>query len=267
MLVKEVRSYGETIARFKPDTIAAIASPHAIRDAQSALAGVVEAGTGRLIMKGAPYTAVAKTGSAQQVIESGRGYRYSDGSLDMLCSFTGYFPVENPKYSCIVAIKAHERRGGKRLYGATVAGPVFRAVADRVYARTIELHDKNYGPERRLPSEEQLKGGRIDEVRYVTQELSLPWSIDDGGEGWWAYKDAEVAPIVQLRDSVATEQSITDMITVPSVIGMGLKDAIWILENAGLKVMFTGMGRVTAQSSVEGSQAEAGSTIKLTMDN
>ena len=230
MLVKEVRSYGETVARFEPDTLAMIASARTIRDAQSALAGVVEAGTGRLVMKGAPYTAVAKTGSAQQVIESGRGYRYPDGSLDMLCSFTGYFPIENPKYSCIVAIKAHERRGSKRLYGSTVAGPVFRAVADRVYARAIELHDKSYGPVRNPATEKELKGGRTDAVQFVAQELSLPYSI--GGNEWWTHE----AP---LRDSANV---------VPSVVGMGLKDAICLLENAGYNVRFTGKGRVTAQT-------------------
>lgn len=276
MLVKEVRSYGETIARFEPEQIRTIASPQTIRDAQTALAGVVMEGTGRLVMKGAPYTAVAKTGSAQQVIESGRGYRYPDGSLDMLCSFTGYFPVENPKYSCIVAIKAHEKRGTKRLYGSNVAGPVFRAVADRIYARTIELHDKSYGPEKHLPAAKDVKGGRTDAVRCVAQEFSLPYPFNDGGEGWWACADPEAAAMdaqtavagdtaVPAQDSTAQESVFTEMAVVPSVVGMGLKDAIWLLENAGLKVLFTGTGRVTAQSLRAGAHAEPGQTIQLTL--
>lgn len=142
-IVGQVRSHGQVVKQMEADTIAIIASPEATRAAQQALAGVVEAGTGRATMEGAAYSAVAKTGTAQQVREGHRGYKWHDGSQDILATFVGYFPIEAPKYSCIVAIKLHEPRG-KKYYGSNVSGPVFRAVADRLYARSIELHDKTY---------------------------------------------------------------------------------------------------------------------------
>jgi cell division protein FtsI (penicillin-binding protein 3) len=196
-VVSEVRSYGQTVLRMAPDTVAVIASPASVRAAQQALAGVVEAGTGHAVMEGAYYTAVAKTGTAQQVREGHRGYMWPDGSLDILATFVGYFPVENPKYSCIVAIKLHEPRG-KKYYGSNVAGPVFRAVADRLYARSVGLHDKVY------------------------REMAAP---------------ATAKPRAAEPDSTG----------VPQVVGMGLRDALFALEQAGHHVTFTGAGTVTAQ--------------------
>jgi cell division protein FtsI (penicillin-binding protein 3) len=196
-VVSEVRSYGQTVLRMAPDTVGVIASPTAVRAAQQALAGVVEAGTGHAVMEGAAYSAVAKTGTAQQVREGHRGYQWPDGSLDILATFVGYFPIENPKYSCIVAIKLHEPRG-KKYYGSNIAGPVFRAVADRLYARSVELHNKVYsGPQ-------------------------MP---------------AVSKPRVAAADSTG----------IPQVVGMGLRDALFALEQAGHRVSFTGKGTVVTQ--------------------
>ncbi len=148
-------------------------------------------------MEGAAYSAVAKTGTAQQVREGRRGYLWPDGSLDILATFVGYFPVENPKYSCIVAIKLHEPRG-KKYYGSNVAGPVFREVADRLYVRSIELHDKSY------------------------TGMAAP---------------AEVKPRFAVADSTG----------IPQVVGMGLRDAVFLLEREGYRVSFTGAGAVAEQ--------------------
>lgn len=278
MLVKEVRRYGETIRRIEPQVISeAIASPATICAAQAALAGVVEEGTGKTVMKGAAYTAVAKTGTSQQVVRGG-GYRTPDGGLDMLVSFAGYFPIENPKYSCIVAIKAHEAPG-RRFYGSNVAGPVFRAIADRLYASTISLHGKNYGMERKPVAQSAVKGGRTEAVRAVAQYFSLPYVVTDGNTGWWTSMDVasiignEVSYARPVADTTAmigeeiileNENSET-MTVVPSVVGMGLKDALFMLEDSGYKVTFTGMGVVAAQSVKAGSKIPAGTIIHLTL--
>ncbi len=197
-VVREVRNYGRKVREMTPDTVGRIASPAVIDAVQRALAGVVEAGTGRKVMEGAHYTAVAKTGTAQQVIEGRRGYRRWDGSLDILATFVGYFPIENPKYSCIVAIKVHEPNG-KKYYGSNVAGPVFRAVADRLYVRSVELHPKHYGHVRSVPAEVKLR------------------------------------------------QPVTDSLGGVSVIGMGLRDAIYVLDRAGVEATFSGAGHVVEQ--------------------
>lgn len=280
MLVREVRSYGETIRRFEPEAISeAIASPASIRAAQQALAGVVEAGTGRLVMKDAAYTAVAKTGTAQQMVRGG-GYRTADGGLDILASFTGYYPIENPKYSCIVAIKAHEPQG-KRYYGSTLAGPVFRAIADRLYASTISLHNKDYGTARKPAAQSAVKGGRTEAVRAVTQYFSLPYVVTDGNTGWWTPPKSVIAEAGDIQvPSVARPTADTTVLAagitatedvgettavVPSVAGMGLKDALFLLEESGYRVAFTGMGAVAAQSIKAGTSAPAGMTVYLTL--
>lgn len=285
MLVREVRRYGETIRRFEPEAISeAIASSATIRAAQQALAGVVEAGTGRLVMKDAPYTAVAKTGTAQQVVRGG-GYRAADGGLDILASFTGYFPIENPKYSCIVAVKVHEPPG-KRHYGSNVAGPVFRAIADRLYASAISLHSKDYSAERKPAPQSAVKGGRTEAVKAAAQYFSLPYVIADGGTGWWtppvdedakgalnaASAEGGAGPVRPVADTTTLtapdEMPVSEQFAVvPSVAGMGLKDALFLLEESGFRVAFTGMGAVASQYPKAGTPTPAGMTVHLTLKN
>lgn len=276
MLVKQVRSYGDTVAVFEPQAIREQIAPlSAIRDAQACLAGVVDAGTGR-IMKSAPYKAAAKTGTAQQVVPETGTYRAPGGGLHILASFTGYFPLENPKYSCMVAIKVHEH-GGKRFYGASLAGPVFRAIADRVYAQTISLHDKDYGYERHTAAENEIKGGVGEQVRVATAGMGLSHSVNGD---WWT-----PAPIeVQLPDrgNVLATGSVTEYSpedaedgylaatltgVVPQVTGMGLRDALFRLENAGLKVEFSGAGTVFEQSPAPGESVPEGTLVRLKLRN
>jgi cell division protein FtsI (penicillin-binding protein 3) len=212
-IVRQVRNYGEVVRQTETDTIGMIASPGTVAAVQRALAGVVEAGTGRLVMEGASYSAVAKTGTAQQVLEGGRGYRWADGSLDILATFVGYFPIEKPKYSCIVAIKLHEPRG-KRYYGSNVAGPVFRAVADRLYARAIELHGKTYD-------------GPVTEPAEIKRRYWEPFVNNSAADSLAA---------AERKDA-----------SVPWVVGMGLGDALYVLEQAGFRTSFSGTGAVAEQ--------------------
>ena len=267
MVVKQIRSYGDTVQTFEPEVlIEAIASPAAIRAARECLEGVVDEGTGR-VMRSAYYRAAAKTGTAQQVITTGRGYAYANGSMDILTTFVGYFPADNPKYSCIVAIKAYEPRG-KRFYGGSLAGPVFREIADRVYASSISLHNKDYGTQRRLPEPSAIKGGRGEQVAIVGSGLGIPMGMDMTGSEWWT--PAGEATVRHTADNgeetaadMPTYEAGEEMAAVPQVVGMGLKDALYLLENSGLKVTFTGKGRVVSQSARAGSSVPRQSTVHL----
>ena len=180
MFVKELKQYGQTLRTFPPEVmVPSIGSPKVIAQVQEALRGVVNDGTARGLKN--PYYSVAgKTGTAQ--IAMGRhGYTDRFGGRHYLATLVGYFPADKPRYSCIVAIKTYNGPGRRgTYYGASLAGPVFRAIADRVYARNTswqtplsERSDKADG----VPA---LKSGRADEVRRVARRFDVPYTPERG---------------------------------------------------------------------------------------
>ena len=222
MFVKELKQYGQTLRTFPPEVmVPSISSPKVIAQVQEALRGVVNDGTARGLKN--PYYSVAgKTGTAQ--IAMGRhGYTDRFGGRHYLATLVGYFPADKPRYSCIVAIKTYNGPGRRgTYYGASLAGPVFRAIADRVYARNTswqtplsERSDKADG----VPA---LKSGRADEVRRVARRFDVPYTPERGVQ-WQCLAKAdstgmELAPL-------SGEPSGA----VPQVVGMGIKEAIYLL--------------------------------------
>ena len=256
MFVKELKQYGQTLRAFPPEVmVSSIGSPKVIAQVQEALRGVVNDGTARGLKN--PYYSVAgKTGTAQ--IAMGRhGYTDRFGGRHYLATLVGYFPADKPRYSCIVAIKTYNGPGRRgTYYGASLAGPVFRAIADRVYARNTswqtplsERSDKADG----VPA---LKSGRADEVRRVARRFDVPYTPERGVQ-WQCLAKAdstgmELAPL-------SGEPSGA----VPQVVGMGIKEAIYLLEREGLRVAFSGTGYVRSQSIPAGTPAQRGALVVL----
>src|SRR5690606_16987926 len=131
LFVKEIRHLGNTVERFEARVInKQMASKKAIAKMKGMLEAVMREGTGKRLTSPL-YTAAGKTGTAQMA-DNHRGY----GARRYQSSFAGYFPADNPKYSMIVVI-CNPRNG---YYGASVAGPVFKELADMVYANDLKLH-------------------------------------------------------------------------------------------------------------------------------
>lgn len=249
-LVDRVERNGETIDLFKPTVVKkAIASKSTIEKARLLLEGVVERGTASG-MRTNQYRFAGKTGTAQvNYTRSSRGTRVGGYQA----SFAGYFPADKPKYSCIVLVYK-PREGG--IYGSDVAGPIFREIADKCFNSMIELHDPlNDGPrpvlyERNLPGFEL---GDEKDIRLVLDYLRIPY-----------YGDPKTPMVVMSASSDSLfiqNRSMSDN-KVPSVIGMGLRDAVYVLENRGLRVTTEGAGRVVRQSILPGTSTR-GQTIKL----
>ncbi|MEG3047575.1 MAG: penicillin-binding protein 2 [Mucinivorans sp.] len=138
-IVSALINKGEVVRQYPTEVIREqIASPQTIKIVQRALRGVVEAGTARAL-RNDKYTVAAKTGTAQ--IPTGKqGYTAADGSRQYLGSIAGYFPAENPRYSIIIAIKTVSRPGsGKPYYGGSLASPLFRTIADRIYGSSFHF--------------------------------------------------------------------------------------------------------------------------------
>jgi len=250
--VHAVERNGEAIEIFRPTVVKkAIASQSTIEKARILLEGVVERGTAYKLRTNR-YRFAGKTGTAQVDYRRGsRGTRVGGYQA----SFAGYFPADNPKYSCIIVIRKPSRGG---FYGGIVAGPVFREIADNCFNSMIDLHEAlNQGP-RPVLYKESLPGfelGTQKDIKTVLDYLNLPYYGETTGE---------MTVLEASTDSLFLRNRSLSANNIPSVIGMGLRDAVFTLENRGLKVTTAGVGRVKRQSIRPGTKL-TGQTIKLTL--
>lgn len=254
-LVTEVRHNGRVTERYGVETInRQICSDKTLKLVKRALEGVVEEGTGSM-MKNPIYKVAGKTGTAQIAMKN-RGYSDAKGGRDYLASFVGYFPADEPRYTCIVAIKTYNGPGSRNsYYGASLAAPAFKAIADRVYALDAEWHAPLNDSEN--SSVAGVKGGNLQEIRSATDRLSIAAEVSRREKGWGVTrKDSACVNILPLQPGEGT---------MPSVSGMALKDALYLLESKGLRVSFSGKGKVVSQSIASGTTIRRGDAVLLTL--
>jgi cell division protein FtsI (penicillin-binding protein 3) len=250
-LVSEIRDNGMLVRQYKTEVLnPMIVTRETLGKAQKMLEGVCENGTGRSLRN--PWFKIAgKTGTAQ--IATGTG-GYQKGMY--LASFAGYFPADNPKYSLIVTIN-NPRSGA--FYGGSVAGPVFKEIAERVFAAKnlfVEATDEPEFPERLVFPD--IKKGSSENILHIARELNLPGITGTPG--------TRHASVRQLDDKLVWDEMEIASGKVPDVRGMGASDAIFILENAGLQVnIIKGVGKVKEQSLKPNSSFNRGAVVHLTL--
>ena len=245
--VKEIRRGNEVVRRF--DTIVIneqIASPRTIKTLQSLLRGVVENGTAKALNKCA-FQVAGKTGTAQ--IASNGSYN----KKNYTASFVGYFPADDPKYTCIVVIS--NPMGGK-YYGASVSAPVFKEIAEKVYATELGIKDETSSYPANADKYTKASLAYYEDVndyctmagvRMVDGELSSEW--------------VKVTPSVNGGVTINSVDLAKDV--VPDLTGMNVMDAVYLLETMGWKVGFSGKGLVESQSVKAGTELEKGKVIVL----
>ena len=251
---------GKVIKTFKPQEISgSICSKKTAEQAREALRAVVTDGTGKM-MRNEPFHISGKTGTARIAFEGG-GYERG-GMRRYQATFCGFFPSENPEYSVIVVLYSGKTAGN--FYGATLAGPPFLQIARFIYANTPHWNEKLDGSQKnnRRSNPDMATGmGQASSIVLknvpVTNGRSVASQIGDNR--WVTFSSDSTA--------VTAEGITIERDSLASVKGMGLKDALYILENQGFKVEFSGHGRVREQSPAPGTAVEKGQVVRLTLGN
>jgi cell division protein FtsI (penicillin-binding protein 3) len=223
----------------------AIASESTIKQLQECLAAVCTEGTAKKQFETAPYKAAGKTGTAK--VNDGK-YKYRDGVYQS--AFAGYFPAEAPKYSIIVVVK--NKPHAANYYGGSVAAPVFREIADHLYKYSQE--QQPYQLPAIADSMLYTFNGMKKELQVIALQFGFNYADQLAGNWRRSYlKNNSVQP----QSAEAREKLI------PDVKGMGLKDALYVMETAGVKVKVTGKGRINNQSIAAGTPVAKGQEIML----
>ncbi|MFW6277302.1 MAG: penicillin-binding protein [Prolixibacteraceae bacterium] len=248
-MVKEIRDKGMLVKQFKPEVInPMIVSKETLGKAQAMLKGVCETGTGKSLQN--PYFKIAgKTGTAQ--VATGQS-GYQKGMY--LASFVGYFPADNPRYSMMVTVNNPR---GETYYGGTVAGPVFKEIAEKVYASQILIDELREVEEEKNIIWPEIKKGKSADILKLAEELNIDGILGNPG--------TVLANVKNEKDQVVLSETILPAGEVPDVHGMGASDAVFLLENSGLQVIVNGVGKVKQQSLKPGAKYSRRQTIQLTL--
>jgi len=246
--IREINYAGRTIETVETEVInPEICSAETIDSVKSLLEGVIQRGTAK-ILRNPHYTIAGKTGTAK--IAMGR-HGYTERIYN--ASFVGYFPSDNPQYSCIVVV--NKPQSGK-IYGGTVAAPVFKEIADKIYATSMDISPMDIDPAIEGISHSIDVKGRKSVIDLLLAELDYQNNGNAYGEEVWARVHAG-------KSEYSKSPMILKKNIVPDVKGLSSRDAVFLLEKHGLTPKIQGSGWVQKQSLPNGAHFTTGDIITL----
>ena len=249
-LVKAVVKEGEMVKQFGPQVVCeSICSNETLSQLRTCLEGVVLRGTASKLQTTA-YSFAGKTGTS---LVADKGVGYKDKMYQ--ASFAGYFPADKPEYTIVVVIR--NKKHAKKFYGGLVAGPVFREVADRLFAGYLK-------------QARGLQASLQDSVQYcyngaghTMAGLATAMQIryyDSSGKSSLVSIDKQIRkPAIMRGDTLVNGR-------MPELAGVGLKDALELCEANGWLVESKGRGKVSGQSVAPGTYLPKGQKVVLTLN-
>jgi cell division protein FtsI (penicillin-binding protein 3) len=245
--VSAIHCDGLLVEEFETEIInKQVVSEKTVLLARSLLEGVVERGTGRLTFAKTPYKVAGKTGTAQIAV----GGKYNKTNYN--ASFVGYFPANNPKYSCIVVV--NNPSSGK-YYGGSVAGPAFREISDKIYSTYLALEMNDDTLDHFVELKYQPTIYWHDDIKTIYDFLNIKTEDYVHEEDWATTK---------IENGLASiDAALINKTVVPDVRSLKARDAVFMLENMGMKVSLFGKGTVKSQSVRPGTKLTKGRKIKL----
>lgn len=249
-LVNSIMKDGKVVRAYSPEVkLDAICSPQTLSMLKECLEGVVLNGTAKNLAN-TNYKIAGKTGTAL-VSDVPGGYN----AHIYQSSFAGYFPADNPQYSCIVVIR--NKIGSKKFYGSLVAAPVFKEIADKLYAINLKAQPV-YRPVVKVDSSIAFWSGYRQDFEKIFSGLGMNFR-DSSGKKSWAY--------VQRENNQNTAKILkTETGVMPNLKGMGLKDALYLIESLQLNASVRGVGKVFQQSLAAGEIISKGQTVYIDLN-
>ena len=256
--VSKVVKNGETIMEFPPEVMRPqIAKEKSIKELQTILEQVVSVGLGR--KAGSPNFKVAgKTGTAQ--VSKGAG-GYKAGGTNYLVSFAGYFPADNPRYSCIVCIQ----KSGLPASGGSMSGKVFHDIAEGIMAQSLKLDVKDAKDSASIFVPD-VKDGNILAADYVLTHLGIKTNVNwsgsyaNGNPIWGRTERSGSRSMRMIKEKQYSKKA------VPDVSDMGARDAIFMMESRGIKTKIYGRGKVTKKSLEPGLPVKKGMVCAIYLE-
>ena len=249
-LVSSIRKDGIPVRIFEPQVLdESICKPSVIHAARQCMESVVIEGTGKYAFKDMPFAVAGKTGTAH----------VADGKIKYQhyvyqASFAGYFPADDPQYSCIVVIRTKPHAAMH--YGGQLAAPVFREIATKLYAMYVDKKPvSNYASNQN--TKPFFYGAKTEDAKKVFAALNVSFVDSATNDGWANIYATDHAQKPVIRQNLVKKDKM------PNVKGMGLKDALYLLENLGMKVSVKGNGKISSQSIPAGTVIESGLTVML----
>ena len=252
-LLNAVKEEGELIKEYHPKILLdKVCSDETIKQLQICLEAVCTDGTAKELFKNSSYQVAGKTGTAL-VANGNRGY----ADKIYQTSFAGYFPANNPQYTIVVVIK--NKPEAVLHYGATVAGPVFKEIADRLYTTYVKQANYITKADKKVDSSAYNYVGATQDFKQLSGSLKLGF-IDSN------YAASDLLNMNTNKQSVFFTGKSIDGKTMPQLKGMGLKDVVILCENMGLKVNTKGKGKVVLQSLVPGQSFAKGQILNIALN-
>ncbi len=247
-LVNSIQSDAVITRQFEPVVMTDnFCKPSVIKDARASMEMVVTEGTARRAFKDMPFAVAGKTGTAH--VSDGK-IKYDDGVYQ--ATFVGYFPADKPQYTCIVVIrtKPHDPIH----YGGLLAAPVFREIATKIYSMYVEKKNPSmYATVK--DSSGYFYAGLTNDLKNVYREMNVSYTDSSAENTWSSVYASNYRPVMKAT-------SVRQLV-MPNVKGMGLKDAVYLLENMGVRVSVKGKGKIISQSVAPGVTLAKGITVML----
>ena len=247
-LVSTVQNNGILFKQIQPTVLSEnICKPQVVQEAKDCMEAVVTEGTGRVAFKGMPFAVAGKTGTAH--VADGN-IKYGDGVYQ--ASFVGYFPADKPEFTCIVVIRTKPHAAAH--FGGLLGAPVFREIAIKLYAMYVEKKKPTMFAAMK-DSSAYFYAGYTNDIKNVFRTLNVGYTDSAAQNNWSSVYAGNYQPVIKTN-------TIHPQL-MPDVKGMGLKDALYLLENMGLKVTVKGKGKIVTQSVIPGIVLVKGITVLL----
>lgn len=252
--VKKIVKNGTVLAEYPPIVQREqIAKESTITQMRRILTEVVSEGLGKKAGSD-KFLVAGKTGTAQ-MSKGVAGYK--TGVTDYLLSFAGFFPADAPRYSCIVCIQ----KSGLPASGGGMSGVVFHQIAEGIMAQNLKLSVTD-AKDSTKPLVPMVKNGNLLATDYVLSALGF--NVKNGWNGVYPFGNNVWGTVeTNKRDITFSEKKNINKQLVPDVYNMGARDAIYLLENCGIKVVMSGRGKVVEQSLAPGERIKQGMVCKL----